>query len=119
MSAVSTGTLINGTTIGAGKFGSGLIFDGVNDIVGISVAHPEAFTKAAWIKPTNMAHCAANRCTVFSQYLEIINNNVLTFYSNQVSPVARTSTPSNTIVENERQHVAVTFDGYAIRLFHN
>ena len=55
----NVGTLTNGSTWGAGRYGSGVVFDGVNDHIKIGnslgIAGSASLTVAFWVKPTNVA----------------------------------------------------------------
>lgn len=58
----NTGTQVGGVTYVSGKFGAAANFDGVDDSISINVSHPYAFTKALWIKPTNLVQCSSLTC---------------------------------------------------------
>lgn len=116
-----TGNNNGSITYVPGKFGLAASFNttGDNISIGGGVSHPYAFTKALWIKPTDLTMCVSSRCSLVSNYFEIAGTNSLQFYNYQMSPQGWHSTANNVVVTGQWQHVAVTYDGKILRMYHN
>jgi Concanavalin A-like lectin/glucanases superfamily/Galactose oxidase-like, Early set domain/Bacterial Ig domain/Glyoxal oxidase N-terminus len=115
----NTGTVVGGATRAAGRFGSAMSFDGVNDMVRIPDAGPvslaSGMTLEAWIKPT-----AVNgwRTVMLKGRRSDLS------YALYGGPSAHVATngvtglvngPASTA--NTWEHLAATYDGTTLRLY--
>lgn len=124
---MNNGTLVNGAAFAPGKVGNAFIFDGVDDMVVVPDAPSlnfdpfEPMTIHMWAYPTeNRAmHLIGKRSSCWdsgqtSNYQLYQDGAGFQFNSGGVN-VSAAATPQM----NEWQHVAVTFDGGYVRLYHN
>ena len=115
----SHGTLVNGTTFGAGKVGAAFNFDGVDDAVTTpSINAGSKFAVEFWLFPTRSAgyeHLVSNSGGS-------VNYGDLYFRDNHIEywqgGGQRNSTPSS-IPLNTWTHVAMTYDGEFSRIYVN
>ncbi len=122
------GTL-NGPAWTVGRFGQGLSFDGVDDVVSAADSNSldltTGMTLEAWVKPT--AGGSAWRTAIFK---ERTGNMVYSLYSkrNTDLPIGEITVGTTTVkattgttglAQNAWSHLALTYDGTNLRLFVN
>ncbi|MGE3508670.1 MAG: LamG-like jellyroll fold domain-containing protein [Vicinamibacterales bacterium] len=102
------------TWTSAGRFGSALAFDGVNDVVtGPSLALGNTFTFMAWVyKPVNAGY--ETILTVGSSRNLFLANGALGFFTGSQDVAL-----GQTLSTQSWQHVAVTYDGATLRAYLN
>jgi len=118
------GTLVNGPTWEAGKFGNALSFDGVNDYVEVtsnSFIMPTTLTVEAWVQPDKIGA----RQSIVSKWdgggdasysLELTSDNKFLFYLHNGTKTQ--SITGNTVVAiGTWYHVAGTYDGSNANLY--
>jgi sugar lactone lactonase YvrE len=115
------GTLVGGPTWTTGVIGGALQFDGFDD----RVTAPDSptldltgpYTLMAWVKPDSSVGCYESFINKYLNYaLQTCSVNKLRMISSGVGVV---ESPDNTLVPNVWQHVAGTWDGSTMRLYHN
>lgn len=123
------GTLTNGPVWTAGKFGSGISFDGANDFVSVpdsnSLDLGATGTISAWVKPNQInrwnsviAKGSANNDAQHNYGLEINNTNrFLCILGN--GSASQTVSSTTTAVAGTFYHVACVWDGTNLQLYIN
>jgi hypothetical protein len=116
-----TATLQNGAGFATGKYGHALSLN-----VGATaqqyasftqINHNYAFTKEAWIYPTDTTSCGGEtRCSVIGPYFEIMSNLQYYDYSMVASPGWH---QGGSIPLNKWSHVAVSYSQSQVKLFVN
>jgi hypothetical protein len=120
-----TGTISGATWTTAGKFGRALVFDGVNDLVSIADSNlldlTSGMTLMAWVSPTGG----------LSGWRNIIKKEVDSYFLNAHTPSGGPGgggtigsccpviSAGPALVLNTWTHVALTYDGSALRLYRN
>jgi hypothetical protein len=119
----NTGAIQGGATRTAGRFGSAINFDGVNDRVSIpdasSLNLASGMTLEAWVKPTTVADF---RTVILKERLTDLNYGL--YAGGADFPTAYMATDSGTHFISSSQldvnvwaHLAATYDGATFRLF--
>ena len=124
----NNGTLTNGPTWTAGRLGSALAFDGINDNVTIphspSLALAGAFSLSAWVNP---AISTANfKSLMVKNYTHFFYASSKGYCGNGAvlvgfvgSAGAKTACDRNPLPVNAWTHLAATSDGSVLRLYRN
>ena len=131
------GTLINmvqGSTSGwtGGKFGSGILFDGVNDVVQIphnaSLNLTNRFAISLWFKPSVLTQTnryllskvlsAAINDNAYSVIWEYVNNTV-EFYSGSFTGTNPRLNTQIVVTKADWSHVMYVYDGFLLRSWLN
>jgi len=117
-------TLVNGPTwTSAGRFGSGLSFDGVNDVLQLPVtetlALSEGFTFETWIAPTNLPALGARKVWSHPSLALLVTSQGYLYAIGNLTGGYRAFYSTTTIPVNMWSHVAYTYDGLALRLYIN
>ena len=122
----ASGSLVNGPTFNTGSLGS-IVFDGIDDYVGITGIQTPSFSISAWINLSelNRFHGIMGRAaSIFndaSYAFRVVNDNRLNiFLSNSGNTAVYTELSTNPIFAiNTWYHVAVTFAKPNIALYVN
>ena len=113
------GTLVHGPQWAAGKFSTGLAFDGVDDYVDCgsdpSMACPNAITMEAWVNPTSLSGRREVATKEGSYYLNIDGSRIGIYLAGTSSMGYHRA--SQTIPLNQWTHVAATWDGTDVRVY--
>ena len=121
---VNPGTLVDGPTWEAGKFGNALSFDGVNDYVEVPSASsimPATLTVEAWVQPGKIGA----RQSIVSKWdgggdasysLELTAGNKFLFYLHN-GTTTKYITGTTTVIDGTWYHVAGTYDGSSANLY--
>jgi Concanavalin A-like lectin/glucanases superfamily/FG-GAP-like repeat/HYR domain len=122
------GALINDPTRVAGKFGSALQFNGVNQIVNVpnsaSLNVPQRFSISLWFRPGQNLNAASGRKDLFKKFLSYwlilnypANDGKISFVLNSGGYVVRSTTSSWN--SNQWYHIVATHDGATMKLYIN
>lgn len=118
--------IVKGPTLTAGRYGNGLKFDGINDLVSVpsntALALTKNFSIEAWVKPA-----AISRSSII--FKEKVGGSVYSLYAYEDSDLAAASFYDGTgdnvvytnsaIAINKWTYLAVTYDGVSLKMYRN
>jgi hypothetical protein len=122
------GTLVNGPVRVAGKIGTAVNFDGVNDLINVpnspSLQFSNRFSISLWFNPTQTLNGSSGRQDLMKKFLSywlILNypntDGKLAFLMNSGAPIVKTTTIS--WGSNQWHHVACVYDGTSLKIYVN
>jgi hypothetical protein len=120
----NTAALVNAPTwTSAGQFGTGLSFDGVNNVLQLplteTLALSEGFTFETWIAPTNLFTSGARKLWSHPSLALSVTWQGYLYATGNLTGGYRAFYSTTTIPVNTWSHVAYTYDGAALRLYIN
>ncbi len=119
------GQLRNGAFLAAGKIGNSVSLDGANDYVDfgniLNFDETDVFSISAWIYPTDVSKVfqgIVDKLTGAGYRLLLNNGRVYgQVRTSWYGAVQSASSPASSIIEDQWQHVAFTFDGSELKVY--
>jgi fibronectin type 3 domain-containing protein len=123
----NNGGTISGAAWAAGRFGQGLVFDGVNDLVSVpdssSLDLSGGMTLEAWVRPANLSGWRMVTLKETSDglaYALYANNNAPQPAATiKIGTTSQQVAGTNAIPLNTWTHLAATYDGVSLRIYVN